>query len=368
MTEKKKLRFGILSTATIARKNWQAMRNSGNCELVAVASRDKAKSQAYIDENQFNAPFPTAPRALGSYDELIADPNIDAVYIPLPTGLRKEWVIKAADAGKHIVCEKPCGTSLENLQEMVEACRTNKVQFMDGVMFMHSGRLAKIREALADESNVGTIRRLASQFSFCAPEDFLTGNIRMHSGLEPHGCLGDLGWYPIRFFLWLMNWQMPKSVTGRMLTSQGRADSPDSVPLEFSGELFFDGGVSASFYCSFITENQQWMNVSGTKGYLRMDDFVLPFFGAETAFEITNLFFNVKGCEFNMENHTRRFAVPEYSNSTENSQETNLYRNFANQVLSGSLNEDWPDFALKTQTVMEACLKSAREGSGETEV
>src|SRR5687767_12355322 len=102
------IRWGILGTANIARKNWKAIRNSGNGLLTAVASRELGRSRQFIAECQAAAPHPEPPRALGSYDELIRAKDVDALYIPLPTGLRKEWVLRAAAAGKHVVCEKPC--------------------------------------------------------------------------------------------------------------------------------------------------------------------------------------------------------------------------------------------------------------------
>ena len=88
-----KLRWGILSTANIARKNWKAIRNSGNSTVVAVASRDVERSRKFIDECQAQAPMEAVPKAYGSYEEMLADRGVDAVYIPLPTGLRKEWVL-----------------------------------------------------------------------------------------------------------------------------------------------------------------------------------------------------------------------------------------------------------------------------------
>lgn len=305
--------------------------------------------------------MPVEARALGNYEDLLEAKDVDAVYIPLPTGLRKDWVLRAAAAGKHVVCEKPCGTTLEEVQEMVEACRRQGVQFMDGVMFTHSGRLQRIRELLHEERAIGQIRRITSAFSFYAPEDFFTGNIRVHSQLEPHGCVGDLGWYCIRFALSVMNWQLPRQVSGRMLAQFGRADSPEAVPSDFSGELMFEGGVSAGFYCSFVTGHQQWANVSGTEGYVHVPDFVLPYFGCELGIDVQRAVFNVRGCDFNMESHLRREAVREYSNSDATSQETLLFRRFADQVLSGKLNEEWPQMALKTQLVMHGCLRSARE-------
>src|SRR5438105_4658062 len=104
-------RWGILGTANIARKNWKAIRNAGNATLAAVASRDRRRAQTFIDECQTSVPFAPAPSACGTYEELIERKDVDAVYIPLPTGIRKEWVMRAAAAGKHILCEKPCGAT-----------------------------------------------------------------------------------------------------------------------------------------------------------------------------------------------------------------------------------------------------------------
>src|SRR5579862_7198272 len=144
-------RWGILGTANIARKNWSAIYNTGNSVVAAVASRDLSRSRQFIDQCQAQVPFVTVPRALGSYEEMIRDTALDGLYIPLPTGLRKPWVLRAAEAGKHVICEKPCGVSLADVREMTSACRRRGVQFMDGVMFMHSRRLDAIRQVLDDK-------------------------------------------------------------------------------------------------------------------------------------------------------------------------------------------------------------------------
>ncbi|MBM3848160.1 MAG: Gfo/Idh/MocA family oxidoreductase, partial [Verrucomicrobia bacterium] len=104
----KQLRWGILGAANIAQKNWDGLRNSGNNRVIAVASRNRERARKFIDSCQISAPAPAA-EAMDSYEALLGRSDIDAVYIPLPTGLRKEWVIKAAQAGKHVLCEKPCG-------------------------------------------------------------------------------------------------------------------------------------------------------------------------------------------------------------------------------------------------------------------
>jgi predicted dehydrogenase len=352
-------RWGILGTANIARKNWKAIRNAGNSALSAVASRDVVRAQRFIDDCQADVPFTQVPIACGSYEELLGRKDVDAVYVPLPTGIRKEWVLRAAAAGKHVLCEKPCGVTSADLRAMLDACRQNRVQFMDGVMFMHSRRLPLLRQVLDDGQSIGTIRRITSQFSFLAPENFLAQNIRASRELEPLGCAGDLGWYNIRLSLWAMKDQLPEHVSGRILAQHG--DGPQGVPLDFSGELFFPGGAVASFYCSFLSDNQQWAVISGIKGYLDVPDFVLPFFGCEAAFNVNHAVFRPRGCDFNMEHHGTRFAVNEYSNGTPDAQETNMIRTFSQIVTSGQLEPRWGEIALKTQQVLDACMVSARE-------
>ena len=366
----KKCRWGFLSAAWIGMKNWQSVALSGNGEIVAVASRDKAKAQAWIDECSAHVPMPSSANgaeAVEGYDALLARDDIDAVYIPLPTGVRSEWVIKAAQAGKHVMCEKPCGIDVAETEAQLAACNEAGVQFMDGVMFMHSKRLDALRETLTDGS-IGEVRRIHSAFSFNGGDDFVSGNIRMHSDLEPLGCLGDLGWYNIRFNLWTMEYAMPKAVSGRIIRGAARGDSPDQVPVEFSGELFYENEVTASYYCSFITVNQQWAHVCGTDGTLRVDDFVVPFFGSEAKYTVSNTESNQHVCDFNMEQRDRIVSVKEHANAHPTAQEANLFRNFGDLVLSGETDPKWGEITLQTQQVMMACLESAKQDGARVEL
>ena len=357
----KKLRIGFLGTAGIGRKNWQAIFHSGNCVVAAVASREVEKSRKYIEDCQGKFAFAEAPRAFGSYEELIAAPDVDAVYVPLPTGLRQAFVLRAAAAGKHILCEKPCATSVAELDEMLAACRKNSVQFMDGVMFMHNPRLEKVRAVLDESVNVGRIRRISSAFSFYAGgEKFFRENIRTDGALEPAGCLGDLGWYSIRFALWTLNWQLPHTVTGKILTQSAATGGRTPAPTEFSGELFFADGVSVSFYSSFLTGRQQWVHVSGQNGWLRLPDFVHPFNGYEPVFEVNEKFLTVASdvkCPPGAD--PMGFGHP-------TAQDTRMWRNFANQIFSGQLNGDWPQWARQTQIVLAACQQAALQGTSLT--
>lgn len=356
------LRWGILGAAGIARKNWQAIRHAPHCTLAAVASRDVERARQFVRECQGRVPFDSPPRVCEGYEELLARDDVDAVYLPLPTVPRKRWAIQAAEAGKHVLVEKPVGATAADVREILDACRRNGVQFMDGVMFMHSRRLEAMRRVLDDSQGIGPLRRIASAFTFGAGEPFFATNIRASSELEPLGCLGDLGWYCIRLTLWAMQWALPSRVCGHMLAEHRRPDSAAPVPIDFSAELFFDGCVSASFHCSFVAEIQQWAVLGGEKGSLWVDDFVLPHFGSEVAFRVCRPVFRLEGCDFNMEDHTQRIAVPEYSNAAPGAQESNMFAAFARLALAGTPDPFWGEIVLKTQQVLDACLASARQG------
>jgi predicted dehydrogenase len=339
-----KLRWGLLGTANISRKNWKGIWHSRNSIVTAVASRNVDRSRQFIAECQQEKPFDTAPAALGSYEELLALPDVDAIYIPIPTGIRKEWVVRAAEAGKHVLCEKPCGATFADVREMIDACQRNHVQFMDGVMFMHNPRLDRIRQALENKTAFGDLRRITSHFSFFSNEDFRLANIRSNAALEPLGCLGDLGWYCIRFALWTMNWQLPTEVSGRILSQTGSEKSASPVPFDFSGDLFFGNNVSSGFFCSFLSAYSNWATVIGTQGQIRVPDFVLPKKSSEGSLEIDGT------------------LTDDLTFNPDTAQDANMIHAFASQVLSGKLNDAWPQWALKTQIVTNACLDSARTG------
>src|SRR5262249_47732139 len=118
-------RWGILGTARIPGKNGRAIRNAATSALVAVASRDPERARRFIEECQADVPLTPRPAACGSYQELLDRDDIDAVYLPLPTGIRKEWVLHAARVGKHVLCEKPCALSSADLCGMLDVCREN---------------------------------------------------------------------------------------------------------------------------------------------------------------------------------------------------------------------------------------------------
>ncbi|TWU24133.1 1,5-anhydro-D-fructose reductase [Novipirellula galeiformis] len=352
-------RWGFLGAAAIARKNWKAIRLSGNGRVAAVASRSVERAQCFIDECAAEAPQSEPAVAMGSYEELIRSDDIDAVYIPLPTGIRKPWVIAAAEAGKHVLCEKPVGVNTKQVREMLDACRAANVQFMDGVMFDHSQRIEDVSHALHHDHVVGKLRRINTHFSFCGDDSFLESNIRANHELEPHGCLGDLGWYCIRFTLWAAGLQMPERVSARTITAIGNPQGQPHVPGEFSAELQFGEGLSATFYCSFLTSNQQTAVVSGDRGHLTIDDFVLPFYDSQAHWATHDHALEIENCRWNFNRKTQSRSSVGYASGEPNSQEVQMVRRLATCALHNKLDLRYPELTLKTQLILDACRRSA---------
>ena len=179
------LRIGIMGCASIARKNARAIIRSERCTLVAVASRELQKVEAFFDELKLDR---SSVRRLEGYNALLLVEGIDAVYIPLPTKLHKEWVLKAAAAGKHILVEKPVGVNATEVQEMIAACRAANVAFMDGTMFVHHQRFKQIDRLFGDST--WQPKRVTSAFTFAAPIDFLAGGNIRTNGLRPASFFG----------------------------------------------------------------------------------------------------------------------------------------------------------------------------------
>ena len=352
------VRWGFLSTAAIARKNWKAIRLSGNGRVSAVASRSESKAQAFINECSAEVPQPADVAAVGSYEQLIQRDDVDVIYIPLPTGLRKEWVVAAAQAGKHVLCEKPVAINLQDAEEMVDACAAAGVQFMDGVMFDHSKRLAEICETLRSGEAIGKLRRISTHFSFSGDDSFQQSNIRTDSILEPHGCLGDLGWYCIRMTLWAAGLQTPTHVSARTITPLKGKDSQGEVPGEFSAELQFKDGLSAAFYCSFLTSNQQTVLLSGDDGYLTVDDFVLPYYDAEASWAEHCHVLEIDNCRWNFRRHSQHKAVAEYPSGEPNASEVNMVRRLGECIREQRLDPRYPELTVKTQRILDACRRS----------
>ncbi|KAG9132910.1 hypothetical protein Leryth_014843 [Lithospermum erythrorhizon] len=162
------IHFGILGCASIARRNSRAIKLAPNCSISALGSRSLERAKKFAKENE----YPAYVKLYGSYEEVLDDPNVDVVYVPLPTSLHVKWAVLAAQKKKHVLLEKPVALNLKDLDVILEACETNGVQYMDGTMWMHHPRTPKMREFLSDSHQFGKLKAIHSVFSYNAGEDF----------------------------------------------------------------------------------------------------------------------------------------------------------------------------------------------------
>src|SRR5262245_34378396 len=224
----KKLRWGILGVAKINNRLLPSFHKLTRGELHAIVSRDLARARAAAADAGI-------PVAHGSYEALLADPAIDAVYIPLPNTMHDEWTRKAADAGKHILCEKPLTPTAAEAQALVDYCRAKGVTLMDGFMWPHHPRTAVMRR-LIDEGAIGEVRRVTGAFTFRLPPDPV--NIRLRPDMAG-GSLLDVGCYPVYGIRWAFGAE-PVRVWATARMQHG-------VDVEVSGALGFADGRTATF-------------------------------------------------------------------------------------------------------------------------
>lgn len=254
----KKIKWGILGCANIARKAViPGILAADNSELYAVASRNKEKAADFAEK--FGAAV-----YYDDYDELLADKKIEAVYIPLPNGLHKKWTIKAAEAGKHILCEKPLsGKNKKEAEEMFAAAKKNNVKLMEAFMYRFQPFVIRLKEMI-DQGIIGEIKEIKSNFAFDISHR--TGDIRLNAELDG-GALNDIGCYTVNLSRYLMG-EMPTKVANFF-----QKETADGVDLSGSTTLYFEGGKFASLYYSINSYNEQDVEIIGTEGVIRIPGF-----------------------------------------------------------------------------------------------
>ena len=244
------LRWGILSTANIAtEKVIPGIRRAARNEIVAIASRDGETARRVADRLSI-------PRAHGSYEALLADPDVDAVYIPLPNHLHAEWSIAAARAGKHVLCEKPLALTAADAERMIEAAEAAGVHLMEAFMYRHHPSWVAVRELVAS-GRIGTLTAVQSWFGFHNDDAANIRNIRDFGG----GALYDVGCYCVNLSRMLFGGE-PVRVEGAVVRDGAAGDGVDILT---TGLLEFENGL-ASFGCSIRTEPDQRVDVYGSDG------------------------------------------------------------------------------------------------------
>jgi xylose dehydrogenase (NAD/NADP) len=251
--EKQQLRWGIMGCANIAKHSViPGIQKSKHNQVVAIASRTLATAQQTAE--QLNI-----PTAYGSYEELLQDEQIDAVYIPLPNHLHKEWTLKAAAAGKHVLCEKPIALTADEAAEMIAACQDAGVHLAEAFMYRHHPRYQLLKEVIAS-GDIGEIRAIRGSFTFNSSANH--GNVRFKQEWGG-GSVYDVGCYPITAARLLLE-QEPEAVTAHAFFSPEH----DNVDMMTSGLIEFPNAVALSFDCGMWAGGRNTLEIVGSTGYI----------------------------------------------------------------------------------------------------
>jgi predicted dehydrogenase len=246
------VRLGIVSTADINRKVIPGAHASERIELIAVASRDQGRAEVYAKQWEIE-------RAYGSYEALLEDSDVDAVYLPLPNTMHREWSIRSLEAGKHVICEKPFSKRAKDVEAAFDAAERTGRLLTEAFMYRHNPQTGRLLE-LVQEGAIGELRVVRSAFSYSLYD---ADNIRLRTDVDG-GSLMDVGCYCVSGSRLLAG--EPKSVTGRAYVG---ATGTDWV---FAGAMQFPGDVFALFDCGTCLPERDELEVIGTEGSLFLDD------------------------------------------------------------------------------------------------
>ena len=248
------IRWGILGTAGIARGAFlPALREAGAGEPLVVASRDGARAQAWAAEHGI-------ARGVEGYERVVADPDVEAIYIPLPNGLHAEWTIAALQAGKAVFCEKPLCTTPEETERVLDAARNASGHLWEAFVFPFHEQIGRVREMIA-RGHVGEVREISSRFHFLLDDPV---DIRMLAELAG-GSIQDVGCYPIRLARSLFDDEpdLATAFAQAVWTETG-------VDVELWGALGFPGDRRLLLSSGFLSRDDTFTRVLGTHGEIRM--------------------------------------------------------------------------------------------------
>lgn len=249
-----KIRWGLLSTARINRALLGPIAQSERSELVAIGSRSLEKAQAYANQHDI-------PKAYGSYEALLADPDIDVIYNSLPNGLHCEWSVKAAQAGKHVLCEKPMTVTLEEFDQIEAAAQANQVTIFEAFMYLHHPQTKMVQNMIAT-GKIGDLQLINSWFNFyLSPEN--SSNIRLNPDLVG-GSLWDVGVYPNSLAVVMAQAGPPVEVWAKQIIGE------TGVEVAIQAQLTFANDVVAQISSSFRTPYRGEAYIVGDKGIIHL--------------------------------------------------------------------------------------------------
>lgn len=245
----KTLNWGLLSTARINRALIPPLQVSKRNHLLAVASRSQESAEKYAREWKIS-------KAYGSYEALLADPEIDVIYNPLPNHLHAEWTIKAVEAGKHVLCEKPLALNVDEVDAIHNAARKHGRVVAEAFMYRHHPQTLKVQE-LVKSGSLGTLKLMRGSFSFVLTH---AGDVRLDPAMGG-GSIWDVGCYPISYARTVAG-ENPLEVFGWQVTG------PTGIDETFVGQMRFANGVHAQFDSSFVIPFHSFMEIVGSEGTL----------------------------------------------------------------------------------------------------
>jgi predicted dehydrogenase len=245
------LNWGLLSTARINKALIPPLRASKRNKLMAVASRSQEHADAYAKEKKI-------PRAYGSYEALLTDPEIDVIYNPLPNHLHAEWTIKAVEAGKHVLCEKPLALTVEEVDAIQAAAQNYERVVAEAFMYRHHAQTLKVQE-LVKSGSLGTVKLIRGSFSFMLTRE---GDVRLNPEWGG-GSLWDVGCYPISYARSVLGEQLLE-VFGQQITG------PTGIDELFAGQMRFANRALMQFDCSFVVPFHAFMEIVGDEGTLNI--------------------------------------------------------------------------------------------------
>lgn len=249
-----KIRWGLLSTARINEAVIEPIRQAERSELVAVTSRDLATAQTYAQEKGI-------PKAHGSYEALLADPDVDVIYNPLPNTLHCEWTVKAAEAGKHVLCEKPIVTTLAELDQVEAAAAAHGVTIFEAFMYLHHPQTLKVKEMI-QAGKLGNLQLITSWFNFYLPPERAT-NIRLNANLAG-GSLWDVGVYPNSMAIVMAGAGAPVEIWASQIIGESGVD------VAMRAQLKFSNGVIAQVSSGFRTPFREAAYIVGDQGMVNI--------------------------------------------------------------------------------------------------